>query len=207
MLSAQAQAHTLANLLSLVGAVSRRRPRAAEDLLGYVAAFLRTQLTPIRPMIRFADELCLTMSLVGVERARLGSRLRTEWRCDAETHPMMVPPLLLQPLIENAIRHGIARRPAGGCLRVSARVRGAALVIAVSDDGPGMARPAPGSAGWGLVGLRLRLEALWGASARLRILSVPDRGTLAAISLPVVPDAGGDPAVVGSVDGGGGGAP
>ena len=199
LLNTQVQAHLLANALSLVGSLLRRRPDAAEDLLAYVAGYLRAQLGPRRTLVRLSDELRMTLTFVGIERARLGSRLRLEVAVAPDALDALVPPLVLQPLVENAVRHGVARRPAGGCVRISARVAAGLLHVAVADDGPGLRRHAGGACtgtaadgiagetragGWGLTGLRLRLEALWGAAARLRVLTRPGRGVLAAISLP-----------------------
>jgi two-component system LytT family sensor kinase len=191
-LNSQAQAHLLANVLSLISALSRRRPEAAEDLLAYVAAYLRMHLMPVRPLVCLSDEIRMVLTFVGVERARLGGRLRLEIACAPEALAALVPPLALQSLVENAIRHGIARRAGGGCVRLLARVSGDRLHIAVTDDGPGVRRPVSpgGPTGWGLTGLRLRLEALWGSSARLRLLARPGAGTLAALSLPVIPTPG-----------------
>jgi two-component system LytT family sensor kinase len=199
ILNTQAQTHLLANALSLVGSLARRRPDAAEDLLAYVAGYLRAQLAPWRPMVRLSDELRTVLTFVGVERARLGSRLRLEVAVAPDALNALVPPLALQPLVENAVQHGATRRRTGGCVRISARVNAGRLLVAVADDGPGLRRRTGGAGagtaadgiagetsagGWGLTCLRLRLEALWGAAARLRVLTRPDGGVLAAISLP-----------------------
>ncbi len=186
-LHTHAQVHLLANTLSLVGALLRRRPETAEDLLSQMVAFLRSQVAGPRSLVPLADELRLVLTFVGVERARMGGRLRLEVACTPESLGTLVPPMVLQPLVENAIRHGIALRLGGGCICIQARVTGAILHLAVVDDGAGLRRPlAPsGHTGWGLTGIRLRLAALWGAEARLRLLVLPAGGTLAAISLPV----------------------
>jgi LytS/YehU family sensor histidine kinase len=183
-LTIQAHTHALANTLSLAGALSRRRPGAAEDLLTYVAAALRSRAAPSRPFAPLADEVRTVLVLIGIERARLGGRLRVDLACEGPALEVLVPPLLLHPLVENAIHHGIARRPAGGCLRICAAVRRAMLILTVADDGPGVPGPAARRPGWGLVWLRLRLDALWGSRARVRVLSRSGKGTLAAVVLP-----------------------
>jgi LytS/YehU family sensor histidine kinase len=184
ILNAQAQAHLLANTLSVAAVLLRRRPRAAEDLLAFVAGCLRAQLQPVRPLVCLADELRTVLMLVGMERARLGSRLRLEIACPPEAMAALVPPLAVHALVENAIRHGIARRATGGCVRIAARLRDGRLILAVGDNGPGA--HGPGSRpGWGLIAVRVRLDALWGPAARLRVLSRAG-GTLAVISLPAV---------------------
>ncbi len=194
-LHSQAQMHLLANTLSLVGALLRRRPETAEDLLSQMATYVRNQIADPRPLVPLAEELRLVFTFVGVERARMGGRLRLEVACAPESLGALVPPMVLQPLVENAVRHGIAGRPAGGRIRIQARVTGPFLHLAVVDDGQGLRRPMSSTrqAGWGLAGVRLRLAALWGSTARLRVLALAGGGTLAAISLPVatVPPRGG----------------
>lgn len=187
-LQAGAQAHMLSNALSQVGAFLRRRPEAAEDLLAYLAAHLRHQVAPRLPLVSLADELRAVLAVIGIERVRLGGRLRLEVACTPESLVAQVPSLVLQPLVENAVRHGIARRPQGGRVRISARVTGKVLHLVVSDDGPGVRRPlvSHGRAGWGLAGVRMRLVALCGSSARLRLLGREGAGAIAAISLPAV---------------------
>lgn len=185
--------HSLANTLSTVGGLLRRRPEAAEDLLAHVTAYLRALLGERRALIPLADELAIVRALVGVERARLGSRLRFDTRCAPDALEMAVPPLALHPIVENAIWHGVARRLRGGCVRVSARRTLGRLLIAVSDDGPGFRRP-PARAGWGLSGVRQRLAALWGPAGRLRVLTRPGHGTLVALDVPATRVAGARPA-------------
>ena len=188
MLQTGAQLHTLANILSAAGALLRRRPAAAEDLVAHLVAYLRDLLGLRRPLIPLADELRLALTFIGLERVRMGSRLRLEVTCTPESLAALVPPLVLHPLVENAVRHGIACRPKGGRIRILGRTATGTLHLAVSDDGPGMRRTAAarGAAGWGLTGVRLRLASLWGPAARLRILCGPEAGTMAIISLPLM---------------------
>ncbi|MDR7423532.1 MAG: histidine kinase [Armatimonadota bacterium] len=185
-LNTRAQVHLLSNTLSLVGGLLRRRPEAAEDLLGYLTQYLAGQIRPAWPLVSLREELRLVMLFVGVERARLGGRLRFEIACEPNALDVPVPPLILQPLVENAIRHGVARRAAGGRVRLTARARAGYLHLAVSDDGAGLRRPFA-RPGWGLVGVRLRLAALWGEAARLRLMGRPGAGALAAVTIPVPP--------------------
>lgn len=184
--SARAHAHLVANALSQVASLLRRRPEAAEDLLAYVAGVVRTHVAPPRPLVPFDDELSAVMTLLGVERARLGGRLRVEVARDPAAADVPVPPGMLHALVENAVTHGIARRPDGGCVRVRAWVRCGRLHVAVADDGPGMPRASAvrRASGFGLIGVRYRLAALWGAEARLRLLTWPGRGVVAVVSLP-----------------------
>ncbi|MDR7554814.1 MAG: histidine kinase [Armatimonadota bacterium] len=181
---ARAQVHALANALAATALLARRRPEAAEDLLAHLAGYLRGLLQPARPVVPLAQEIRLVLALVGVERARLGGRLRLHVSCPPEAMGALVPPLVLHPLVENAIHHAVVRRPEGGCVCVRVRLAAGHLLLAVADDGPGVARPFPARTGGGLVALRGRLVALWGARARLRVWRRWPRGTLAVVVLP-----------------------
>ena len=182
------QLHMLANSLSTVGALIRRRPEAAEDLLAEIADLLRRAVGPTAPLIPLAEELRLALSFVGLQRARMGGRIRLEVSVSPEAFNVLVPPCILQPLVENAILHGVSRRPAGGHVRIIGRATGGMLHLVVVDTGPGLRRPLPIGRrhGWGLAGIRIRLAALWNTRARVRLLGRPGVGTIAAISLPVL---------------------
>lgn len=182
------QLHMLANSLSTVSALIRRRPDAAEDLLSEISDLLRRVVGPAAPLIPLADELRLVLSFIGLQRARMGGRIRLEVSLPREVFDVLVPPCILQPLVENAVIHGIAQRPAGGHVRVSGRITRGMLHLAVVDNGPGPRRPlrAGRRHGWGLAGIRIRLAALWNTRARLRLLGRPGVGTIAAISTPVL---------------------
>jgi sensor histidine kinase YesM len=181
------QLHMLANSLSTVSALIRRRPEAAEELLAEISRVLRRLMGSPAPLIPLSDELRLTMSFVALQRARMGGRLRFEIALPREVLDLLIPTCTLQPLIENAIIHGIASRPAGGHIRVIGRIAGGMLHLAVVDNGPGLRRPLEFGCGggWGLTGVRARLAALWSARARLRLLGRPGVGTIAAISAPI----------------------
>jgi sensor histidine kinase YesM len=178
----------LANALSTVGALVRRRPEAAEDLLAEISDLLRRTVGPAAPLIPLADELRLALSFVGLQRARLGGRLRLEVSLPPEALRILIPPCILQPLLENAVIHGVAQRAAGGHVRVIGRIAGDVLHLAVVDNGPGIRRPLfiGRRHGWGVTGVRIRLAALWNTRARVRLLGRPGVGTIAAISTPVL---------------------
>ncbi len=182
------QLHVLANALSTVGALIRRRPEIAEDLLGEFAGYLRQFIGTTRPLVPLAEELRLTLTFVAVHRARLGGRLRMEVAVSPEAMGALVPPCILQPLVENAILHGIAGRPTGGRVRITGRIGRGMLHIAVADDGLGPRRPFAGGirTGWGLTSVRLRVAALWNTQARVRLLGRPGLGTLVSVSMPAV---------------------
>lgn len=183
----RAQLHMLANALNTVGAIVRRRPETAEALLAGLAGWLQRAANQTAPLIPVAEEMGLALGIVGLQRARLGGRLRLEVALTPEAASVLIPPGILQPLLENAIVHGAAQRVAGGKVRVSGRVARGMLHVAVADNGPGVRRPL-GMArrhGWGLTGVRIRLAALWNRRARVRLLGRSGVGTIAAISAPV----------------------
>jgi LytS/YehU family sensor histidine kinase len=104
---------------------------------------------------------------------------------DDEARIASVPVLLLQPLVENAIRHGLAERVSSGRIEIAARRAGARLVITVTDDGPGMATPAAsGQERVGLGNTRARLEALYGSRQRLELANTPERGACVSLEIP-----------------------
>jgi sensor histidine kinase YesM len=124
------------------------------------------------------------LALMGI---RMGNRLQTQLSLPAELQALGVPPLLLQPLVENSIKHGLEPKVGGGCIEVTARQDGAMLVLEVRDSGIGLdeeAAPAGGDQ-FGLQQVRERLRTLYGARATLTLQAAPDGGTLASIRLPL----------------------
>lgn len=176
-LTLQLQPHFLFNALNAVGAlILTERHREAFDVVGRLGDLLRVLLAiERRPEVSLREEIELAESYVGIEQARLGDRLRVVWDVDSGASDAQVPPMLLQPLVENAIRHGVARRPDGGSLTIAARRRDAVLVLEVSDDGPGIeprlttssTADASSAGGLGLENTRQRLTQLYGESTRL----------------------------------------
>ena len=107
----------------------------------------------------------------------------------AELEALLVPSFCLQPLVENAIRHGPGARPEGGAIRVTGRRHGPSLELAVTDDGPGLAAAGAPGCGTGIANTRLRLRALHGDQAQLRLERPADGGCRAVITLPATPEA------------------
>ncbi|HEV8340722.1 MAG TPA: histidine kinase [bacterium] len=197
-LEGQIRPHFLFNALTTIQAYVRDQPGLAEELIGTLARYVQTVLTRHGP-VSLGEELALVQLYLGLERARLGARLRTIFDVDPLALGLSVPALLVQPLVENAVVHAAARRAEGATLRLAVRYRPARdrLVVVVADDGPGIVRAPPaetdpplhdaaGPAPMGVRNTRLRLHSVYGRGARLRLLRRCGGGTIAAFSIPAV---------------------
>ncbi len=155
-----------------------------EDLAELFRAVLAADAEP-GASVTLDEEIALARRYLEIEQVRFGERLRVEWAIDEPLLARPFPLLLLQPLVENAIRHGIGRRSAAGHLRIqAARVNGS-LQIRVEDDGPGLAQDGPAAEpGIGLANTRSRLRQLYGDAARLTLENRPAGGAVATLVLP-----------------------
>jgi two-component system sensor histidine kinase AlgZ len=174
-LRAQIHPHFLFNSLNSINALIAAKPEEARRLCVRLGDFLRRSLTlGSRDTIPLAEELDLAEQLLAIEQVRFGVRLVHELRADDAARACAVPPLVLQPLVENAITHGIAQMLDGGTVRVAAEKSGPELLIIVENprdpDSPGRK-----GAGIGLQNVKRRLAALHGASAEVRV--VPTQAT------------------------------
>jgi sensor histidine kinase YesM len=165
-LRAQVNPHFLFNALHSVGALVASDPVRADKALECLGDLLRYALGT-EDEVLFAQEWRFTQDYLAFEQLRLADRLKVQVDVDASALPIPVPPLIFQPLVENAVRHGIADRPEGGRISLDARVEGSRLILRVSDDGDGKA--AASADGLGLGSVRRRLSALYGGRAALRI--------------------------------------
>ena len=170
-LRAQIHPHFLFNSLNSINALIAGRPEEARRLCVGLADFLRRSLTfGPREAITLAEELALAEQLLAIEKVRFGERLTHVTLADDEARACVVPPLLLQPLVENAVTHGIAQRLEGGEIRIEAKRQGAELFIAITNPRDADAPHRPGT-GIGLQNVRRRLAALHGDEAELH--SIP----------------------------------
>lgn len=167
--------HFLFNALNSIAVLVGSDPQAGRQMCMDLADFLRARLDtdPSRP-VTLAEELRITRQYLAIERVRFADRL--QWREDVapETLALAVPPLTLQPLVENALKHGIARLEDGGTVTLSAAVQGSDLVLTVDNPVDGTPRPAS-RRGHGLTLVRKRLEAHHGDAARLVVDIGPGR--------------------------------
>ena len=184
VLRGQLQPHFLFNTLNAVSALIDDDPAQARRMLTRLSELLRMALDAMRdPEITLAREVEWLEHYVELQRVRFESRLDLEIDVEPGTLGARIPPLLLQPLVENAIEHAIEPRPAGGSIRVEASRMDGRLRLAVVDDGPG---PSSQEAhGIGLRVTRDRLAAMYGADASVSLRTRDDRaGAVALIELP-----------------------
>jgi len=188
-LQARINPHFFFNTLNTISSLVEEDPEAAGEVVQKLADLFRYTLKASDvDSVSLDDELRFIEGYLSIEQARFGSRLRVVWDVDPDVRSVVIPGLLLQPLVENAVGHGLARVPGGGTVRISARRAEGRLEIAVEDDGVG-----PGGdprklfrEGHGLDNVRQRLRTRYLAKAALRIGPAGGgRGTVARLSLPV----------------------
>ena len=187
-LTLQLQPHFLFNALNAVGAlIVTERNREAFEVVGRLGELLRALLAiDQRAEVSLREEIDLAEAYVGIEQARLGERLRVRWDVADDLTSAQLPPMLLQPLVENAIRHGVARLPNGGTLEISAARAGGRLVLEVRDDGPdppAAPETTERAGGLGLDNTRRRLAHLYGSDQSLA-LTRADGWTRVRVELP-----------------------
>lgn len=181
-LQARMNPHFLFNALNTVAALVRSDPPAAERVVESLSGVLRKTLERAAgTLVTVEDEVEYVRDYLSLEQERWGSRLAIVWDVDPDARTLQVPPLFLQPLVENAVKYGVGARVSGGTVRITIR-RGPALVVRVDDDGEGF--PPHWHAGTGLGNLRERLRSLYGARASLEVSSNSD-GAHVTVTLPL----------------------
>ena len=185
LLQAQIEPHFLFNTLANVSSLIEVDATRARRLLDRLNDWLRVALARTRSeSATLGDELTLLENYLQILGMRFGARLR--WQIDASeaVRAIQFPPMLLQPLVENAIRHGIEPKLGGGQLKISAKMEQGMLRLCVDDDGAGFNDKTSGS-GTGLENIRARLAALYGSSARFELHENATGGVSAALELPL----------------------
>jgi len=183
LLTSQLQPHFLFNALHSIAELMHSDVEAADRALTRVSELLRATLDAGKHQeIRLADELELVQRYLDVEQIRLGERLRTEIDVEPATRDTFVPMFILQPIVENAVRHAIAPRTAPGTIVISARRDADKLQIEIADDGDGFAGNA--IEGVGLTNTRARLAHLYGDRQRLEIARNAAGGASVRLVLP-----------------------
>ncbi|MBE2263040.1 MAG: histidine kinase [Burkholderiaceae bacterium] len=181
--------NTLANLRALIGIDPPRAQIMLDHLNSYLRATLSGSLAALHPL---ADEFARLQDYLALMAVRMGPRLQSRLALPAELGNVPVPPLLLQPLVENAIRHGLEPKIEGGQITVKASADHGTLLLEVIDTGVGMTSGAPQTrtgSGFGLTQVRERLAASYDGEARVDVESSPGAGVSVRIRLPLGPAA------------------
>jgi two-component system LytT family sensor kinase len=185
VLRMQLHPHFLFNTLNAISALIHTDVRLADRMIARLADLLRATLAdPGSQEVSLGRELTFLTPYLEIEQTRLGDRLTATVDVPDELHAAKLPYLLLQPLVENAIRHGIAPRLGPGRLAVRARRRDDRLDLEVTDDGPGLPAGTAFTEGIGLSNTRARLRGLYGDDHTFALRSEPHGGLIVAISIP-----------------------
>jgi len=186
MLQAQIEPHMLFNTLANLQGLIAIDPPRAQLLLEQLIAYLRATLKSSRAAATtLAEEFSLMDAYLGLMAIRMGERLAYRLDLPPALSGLTLAPMLLQPLLENAIRHGLEPKIDGGRIDVCAARTGAGLVLTVSDTGLGLDAPASHGTGFGLENIRERLLALYGPGASLVLADNAPCGTVAIITIPL----------------------
>ena len=186
VLQAQVEPHFLFNTLANVISLIRPHPDRAAQMLERLTSLLRASLSRTRHGGgTLGDELELVRAYLGIQALRMAGRMTWEVSVDADLEAVAMPPLLVQPLVENAVLHGIEPSAAGGHVAVRAERRDGGVRIRVSDDGVGL-DPETAGHGIGVASVRERLQATCGICARLALSETPGGGVSAELRIPSV---------------------
>src|SRR6266404_481254 len=189
-LQSQINPHFLFNTLNTVSSLVRFDPDMAREIIVKLASILRRLMRTQESFVTLREEVQFIDDYLDIEQVRFGrDKLRVIKELAPESLDVVVPAMLLQPLVENSIKHGLAPKVDGGSITLRSRLLEAALIVEVEDDGVGMevTAAAPGEAsGIGMANVAGRLKVLYGETAVMTISSGPAGGTLIVIKLPVL---------------------
>ena len=181
----QLNPHFLFNSLNAITVLVRdHQVEQASRMLELVSGILRQVLqSERRQELSLDEELQFIEKYLAIEEVRFSDRLQVQWSIDLNVRDALVPEFILQPLVENAIRHGVSKRDEAGLVEIAGRESDGNLVLSVRDNGPGYF--AESAIGVGLANTRARLETLFGDAARLDVVNAQDGGTIATVSVPL----------------------
>jgi len=184
----QIEPHFLFNALNAIaGLVREGRAEPAVSMIAGLSDFLRRTLEGSnRQEVPLGEEMGFVQKYLDIQKARFADRLRLRVDVPADLYPASVPNLILQPLVENAVKHGIAKRASGGAIRISASRHDGILALSVSNDGPSLSADwERAGAGIGISNVRTRLESLYGSDFELRMHNLDAGGVEVLLSLPL----------------------
>jgi two-component system, LytTR family, sensor kinase len=187
-LKMQLQPHFLFNTLHSISTLVHTNARGADRMITQLSDLLRATLNAgAVEYVTLRQELDFAEKYLAIEQTRFSDRLSVEFDAAPDTLTCEVPYLILQPLIENAVRHGISKNVGAGKIRIHALIAEGKLRLTITDNGPGIAEASGGRRreGVGLENTRARLEQSYGTRFDLKLCRSGDRGTLVELSLPV----------------------
>jgi sensor histidine kinase YesM len=185
-LNAQLNPHFLFNTLNAVSSLVERDPRGVRRMIARLSELLRYTLEGgTDHEVPLSQEISFLERYLEIMQVRFQGKLEIDMQIESEAHNAMVPSLILQPLVENAVKHGVDKITAAGKIGIRARLEGERLVLTVTDNGPGPAKITRlDDAGVGLANTRQRLEQLYGNEHSLTLAEAPGGGTVARITIP-----------------------
>jgi two-component system LytT family sensor kinase len=198
----QINPHFLFNTLNSISSLVRFDPDTAREVISKLATILRRLLNSADSFVPLREEVEFIDNYLDIEVVRFGNdKLRVVKELAPDSLDMMVPSMLLQPLVENSIKHGLSSKVEGGSIHLRSRLVDSGLIIEVEDDGVGIAaaqQMGNGSdsgrgTGIGMANISERLQVLYGDTARMTIDSHEGKGTLVRIRLPLLQAAGAIP--------------
>ncbi len=194
-LQAQINPHFLFNSLNTIASFCRTKPQKARELILELSVYMRRNLDSSKGFIRLSEELEQISSYLAIEKARFGQLIHAKIEVDPECIDWPIPPLIIQPLVENAIKHGLKPKDGGGTVELTIKRLGAFMEVCVRDDGVGMDEETLSSilsssdedlegGGIGLRNSNWRLQQIYGVSSGMKIKSQPGKGTTVYFAIP-----------------------
>ena len=196
-LQAQINPHFLFNSLNTIASFCRTNPQKSRELILDLSSYMRKNLDSSRGFVKLSDELKQIKSYLAIEKARFGDRIQVTMDIKQGCRSWPIPPLIIQPLVENSIKHGILGNEDGGQIKIKISKKRDMLAVSIADDGVGMLPEQIKAVflitdmesqkqGVGLVNTNLRLEQIYGPEHRLTIKSHPGRGTVVMFKIPEI---------------------
>lgn len=190
-LQSQINPHFLFNTLNSISSLVRFDPDTAREMIVKLASILRRLISKTEAFVPLSEEISFIDDYLDIEVVRFGpDKLRVLKELDPASLDVLIPSMILQPLVENSIKHGISPMVDGGSIRIRSRVEGAQLLVEVEDDGVGMAASAAAvhraGTGIGLANVKERMKVLYGDNAKFEIHSADAAGTLVTLTMPVI---------------------
>jgi two-component system, LytTR family, sensor kinase len=186
-LANQISPHFLFNTLASISSLIRTQPDTARMLIAKLSGLLRRLMRSTDHFVTLREELESIDEYLDIEVVRFGPQLRVDKQISPNTLDIIVPSMILQPLVENSIKHGLSRKVGGGRITITTMLRNRHAIIEVHDDGLGMTEERLEHAlegGIGLNNVNERLQTIYGAHYQLKLTSIPGKGTCARVEIP-----------------------